>query len=176
MMTGVTKFLEKKLRLKVNVEKSSVDKPWNLKFLGFTFGYYRGIRRKVCLNSIRMFKRRVKEISRRIRGINVARVVSELNKYLRGWIGYYRFAEAKSVFKELDRWIRHRIRAMIWKQWGRRGYRELRKLGISVRLAWNTSKSAHGAWRLSNSPALTIALPVAYFDKLGLIQLMNFVN
>ncbi len=176
VMIGVTKFLEKKLKLKVNAEKSSVAKPWKLKFLGFTFISYRGIRRKVSPISVKRFKQKVKEISRRIRGICIDKVVSDLNKYLRGWSGYYRFAQTKSLFKELDRWIRRRIRAMIWKQWGRRGYRELRKLGVSVRLAWNTSKSAHGPWRLSKSPALSIALPTSYFDKLGLIRLMKFTN
>lgn len=176
VMAGVTKFLGKKLKLKVNVKKSSIEKPWNLKFLGFTFGYYRGIRRMVSPISVKRFKRRVRGISRRIRGISIDKVISEMNRYLRGWMCYYGFAQAKSIFKELDRWIRHRIRAMIWKQWGRRGYRELRKLGVSVRLAWNTAKSAHGPWRLSNSPARTIALPIAYFDKLGLIQLMNFTD
>lgn len=176
VMAGVTKFLGKKLKLKVNVKKSSIEKPWNLKFLGFTFGYYRGTRRMVSPISVKRFKRRVRGISRRIRGISIDKVISEMNRYLRGWMCYYGFAQAKSIFKELDRWIRHRIRAMIWKQWGRRGYRELRKLGVSVRLAWNTAKSAHGPWRLSNSPARTIALPIAYFDKLGLIQLMNFTD
>ena len=174
-MESITKFLEKRLKLKVNAKKSSVDRPWKRKFLGFTVTYRRGIRPKVAAESVNQFKHRIKDISRRIRGISLSKVIKEINKYLRGWAGYYRIVQAKSMFKELDRWIRRRIRAMIWKQWGRRGYRELTKRGVTRQLSWNTSKSAHGPWRLSNSPALTIALPTAYLDKLGLLQLKKLV-
>lgn len=175
VMESITKFLEKRLKLKVNERKSSVDRPWKRKFLGFTVTYRGGIRLKVAAESAKQFKHRIKKISRRIRGISLSKVIEEINKYLRGWAGYYKFAQVKSMFKEFDRWIRRRIRAMIWKQWGRRGYRELTKRGVTRQLSWNTSKSAHGPWRLSNSPALTIALPIAHFDKLGLLQLKKLV-
>ena len=90
-------------------------------------------------------------------------MVLELGVYLKGWMGYFGFTEVKSVFKELDQWIRRRLRSMLLKQWGSRGYRELRNRGVDRQLAWNTYKSAHGPWRLSHSPALEIALSVSFF-------------
>ena len=88
-----------------------------------------------------------------------------------GWHAYFNFTEVRHVLKELDSWVKRRLRCYLWKQWGRRGYWELRKLGVSRDLAWNTSKSAHGPWRLSRSPGLAFALPAKYFARLGLPRL-----
>lgn len=85
-----------------------------------------------------------------------------------GWRAYFGFTEILSPVRDLEKWIRRRLRSYLWKQWGRRGYRELRKRGVSVKLAWNTSKSAHGPWRLSKSPGLYYALSNKYFAGLGL--------
>jgi hypothetical protein len=97
----------------------------------------------------------------------------ELRRFLLGWRGYFGFAEVTSPLRDLEKWIRRRLRSYHWKQWGRRGYRELRKRGISRELAWNIAKSAHGPWRLSQSPALAIALPARYFAGLGLPNLVE---
>lgn len=167
VMASLTRFLGQRLRLDVNVSKSSVDRPWNRKFLGFSFTR-RDYRRKVSLAALKRFKDRIREITTRTRGRSIRTIVQDLRQYLRGWIGYFGFTEARSVFKELDSWIRRRLRCYIWKQWGRRGYKELRKRGVSRDLAWNTAKSAHGPWRLSRSPGLTIAIGVRYFVSLGL--------
>jgi hypothetical protein len=96
-----------------------------------------------------------------------------LSKTLLGWRSYYGFSEVPTPLQELEKWIRRRLRCYLWKQWGRRGYRELKRRGVSVDLAWNTAKSVHGPWRLSQSPALTIALSARYFRKLGLPRLVN---
>jgi RNA-directed DNA polymerase len=101
----------------------------------------------------------------------VRQVVRDVRQYVTGWYAYFGFVEVPSSFKELDSWLRRRLRCYLWKQWGRRRYRELRRRGVSRDLAWNTVKSAHGPWRLSRSPALAIALPGAYFDGLGLPRL-----
>ncbi|MCH9008888.1 maturase [candidate division KSB1 bacterium] len=114
---------------------------------------------------------RIRELSRRTRGHNIRKIIKELRRYLLGWFAYYGKSEYRSLFKELDSWIRRKLRCYHWKQWGRRGYRELRRRGVSCVLAWNTAKSAHGPWRLSRSPALSIALPGRYFDALGLPRL-----
>jgi RNA-directed DNA polymerase len=167
VMASLTRFLGQRLRLNVNVSKSSVDRPWNRKFLGFSFTR-RDYRRKISLAALKRFKDRIREITTRTRGRSIRTIVQDLRQYLRGWIGYFGFTEARSVFKELDSWIRRRLRCYIWKQWGRRGYKELRKRGVSRDLAWNTAKSAHGPWRLSRSPGLTIALGARYFVSLGL--------
>ena len=97
--------------------------------------------------------------------------MGELQRSLDGWYAYFGFTEAPSSVKELDTWIRRRLRGYLWKQWGRRQYRELRRRGVSRDLAWNTVKSAHGPWRLNRSPALAIALPGSYFDGLGVPRL-----
>jgi RNA-directed DNA polymerase len=168
VMASVTRFLECRLKLKVNEAKSAVDRPWNRKFLGFTFTNCRSIRRKVSKKSLVAFKAKVREVTGRTRGSTIRQVVAELRTFILGWRGYFGFAEVTSPLRDLDKWLRRRLRSYHWKQWGRRGYRELRKRGISRDLAWNTAKSAHGPWRLSQSPALTIALPARYFAALGL--------
>lgn len=173
VMASVTRFLERKLKLKVNAAKSAVDRPWNRKFLGFTFTRGRAPRRKVSAKALLVFKARVRELTGRTRGRTIRQIVKELRTYIIGWRGYFGFAEVDSPLLELDKWIRRRLRSYHWKQWGRRGYRELRKRGVSCVLAWNTAKSAHGPWRLSQSPALTIALPARYFAALGLPSLVE---
>lgn len=173
MMGSVIRFLECRLKLKVNEAKSAVDRPWNRKFLGFTFTNCRSIRRKVSEKSLVAFKAKVREVTGRTRGSTIRQVVAELRTFILGWRGYFGFAEVTSPLRDLDKWLRRRLRSYHWKQWGRRGYRELRKRGISRDLAWNTAKSAHGPWRLSQSPALTIALPARYFAALGLPTLVE---
>lgn len=173
VMASVTRFLERKLKLKVNQAKSAVDQPSNRKFLGFTFTRGRAPRRKVSEKAVLAFKAKVRELTCRTRGRTMRQIVMELRKYILGWRGYFGFAEVTSPLLDLDKWIRRRLRSYHWKQWGRRGYRELRKRGISRDLAWNTAKSAHGPWRLSQSPALAIALPARYFAALGLPNLVE---
>jgi RNA-directed DNA polymerase len=101
----------------------------------------------------------------------MVQIIAELKKSLLGWKAYFDVSEVKSPLQDLDKWIRRRLRCYHWKQWGRAGYRELRKRGIDRRLAWNTAKPAHGPWRLSGSPALYKALPNRYFMNLGLPSL-----
>jgi RNA-directed DNA polymerase len=97
--------------------------------------------------------------------------VGDLGRYLDGWYAYCGCTEVPSSVKELDSWSRRRLRCYLWKQWGRRRYRELRRRGVSRELAGHTVKSAHGPWRLSHSPALALALPRRYFDGLGVPRL-----
>lgn len=169
VLESVTRFLSSRLQLKVNEAKSAVGRPWERTFLGFTFD--RRLRRKVSLKALKAMKERVREKTWRTLGRRLQVTIDDLRRYLVGWKAYFSFAEVRSVLKELDSWIRRRLRCYLWKQWGRRGYRELRLRGVSRDLAWNTSKSAHGPWRLSRSPALAIALPGKYFAALGLPQL-----
>jgi hypothetical protein len=123
--------------------------------------------------ALKRFKAAVRRMTCRTRGVKIAKVIADLRKYLIGWQGYFGFSEAKSILKEMDSWIRRRLRCYIWKQWGRRGYRELKRRGVRGPLVWNTCKSAHGPWRLSRSPALAFALPGRYFDSLGLPRLFD---
>jgi RNA-directed DNA polymerase len=171
VLTSVTRFLARRLKLTVNAAKSAVDRPWRRTFLGFTFTGHRPNRRRVSEKALKACKQEVRRLTSRTRGVSLARVGGDLRQYLDGWYAYFGFAEAPSSFKELDSWIRRRLRCYRWKQWGRRRYRELRRRGVSRDLAWNTVKSAHGPWRISRSPALAIALPGSYFDGLGLPRL-----
>jgi RNA-directed DNA polymerase len=113
----------------------------------------------------------VRALTGRTRGRTIRQIVAELRQLTRGWRVFFGFAEGRSPLRDLDKWIRRRLRRYHSKQWGRRGYRELRKRGVGRQLAWHTVKSAHGPWRLSQSPALAIALPQRYFAALGLPSL-----
>jgi len=167
VMQSVTRFIEESLRLTVNARKSAVDRPWNRKFLGFTVSRT-GVKLKVADKAIEKLKNRVRELTRRTRGHRLSDIVAELKSALLGWKAYFGIAEVLSPLRDLDKWIRRKLRCYHWKQWGRAGYRELRRRGVSVRDAWHTSKSAHGPWRLSKTPALALALPARYFSSLGL--------
>jgi RNA-directed DNA polymerase len=116
-------------------------------------------------------KDRVWELTRRTRGTKIGVIVAELREFLLGWKAYFGIAEVLSPLRDIDKWVRRKLRCYLWKQWGSSGYRELRKRGVSVREAWNTSKSAHGPWRLSKTPALAMALPLRFFKSLGLPSL-----
>lgn len=170
VMVSLQRFIDDSLRLTVNPRKSAVDRPWKRTFLGFTFSR-RGLRLKVADKAIHKLKREVRRLSRRTRGHRFSRVIADLKSALLGWKAYFDFAEVLSPLRDLDKWIRRRLRSYIWKQWGRASYRQLRKRGVSRELAWNTAKSAHGPWRLSQSPALVFAFPTRFFTDLGLPQL-----
>jgi group II intron reverse transcriptase/maturase len=167
VMASVTRFVGKSLRLTVNRLKSAVDRPMNRKFLGFTVSR-NGAKLKVADKAIEKLKDRVRELTRRTRGTSIGAIVAELRETLLGWKAYFGIAEVLSPLRDIDKWVRRKLRCYLWKQWGPSGYRELRKRGVSVREAWHTSKSAHGPWRLSKTPALTIALPLRFFTHLGL--------
>jgi RNA-directed DNA polymerase len=170
VMKSIRHFLQTKLKLKVNDTKSAVDRPSNRKFLGFTLAARDG-RIKVSDKSLNSLKDKVRAITRRTRGYSFNQIIAELKITLLGWKAYFDIAEVVSPLSEIDKWIRRKLRCYLWKQWGNSGYRQLRKLGVKRFIAWNTAKSAHGPWRLSNSPALTQAMPNKYFTRLGLPEL-----
>ena len=156
VMQSLENFITRRLKLKVNKDKSAVGKPWARQFLGFSFFSRKGIKIKLAPKSLRKVKNRIRQLTRRTGGRNIQTVIKNLNMYLKGWMGYFGICETRQALIQLDKWIRRRLRCLLWKQWGRRGYRELRKRGVSVKLAWNTSKSAKGWWRISHSPAMYI--------------------
>jgi len=169
VLKSVSRFLSHRLKLSVNEAKSAVDRPWKRQFLGFTLSSR--MNRRISIKSIKRFKDRIREITGRVRGKRITEIIKELRRYMLGWQAYFNITEVRYVLRELDSWVKRRLRCYIWKQWGRRGYRELRRLGVSRDLAWNTVKSAHGPWRLSRSPGLAFALTAKYFAKLGLPRL-----
>jgi RNA-directed DNA polymerase len=175
VMGSISSFITRKLKLKVNQSKSRVGKLWECKFLGFRFVGGKESKRSIAPTSLARFKERVRELTRRTRGVTIERMIEQVNRYLIGWRGYYGFCETPSILKLLDSWIRRRLRSVVWKQWkrGKRRFAELRRLGVGADLAAQTAGSAHGPWRISRSPALSYALPNAYFDRLGLAKLID---
>jgi len=168
VMESLKRFIMTKLKLRVNEQKSAVARPWERKFLGFSFTANREPKRRIAPKAVLRFKEKVRELTRRTRGVKVEKMAEELSRYLRGWIGYFGRCQTPSVLEDLEKWTRHRLRSVIWKQWKRGTVRfaELRKRGVGKDLAAQTAGSAHGPWRLANSPALAFALPNAYFDSL----------
>ncbi len=166
VLQSISDYLDRKLKLRVNESKSKVARPRHCSLLGFSIG--KAGRVFVSDKSIRRLKDRIRELTGRNRGRRIEQIIREVAEYLRGWRQYFNYAYNKQMFRELTAWIKRRLRCYMWKQWGRAGYRELRKRGVSRDLAWNTCKSHHGPWRLSRSPALAYALTTGYFVEMGL--------
>jgi RNA-directed DNA polymerase len=174
-MQSVTSFLRRRLKLKVNEAKSAVARPQERKFLGFSFTSGAKPKRRIAPKALLRCKRRVRELTHRTRGVSVEQMTKELASYLRGWKGYFGYCQTPSVLRKLEAWMRRRMRSVIWKQW-KRGtvrFQRLRQRNIGRDLAAQTAGSPHGPWRLSDSPALQSALPIAYFDSLGLPRLLE---
>ena len=173
VMASISQYLTGKLKLRVNKEKSAVGKPQERKFLGFSFTGGMKPRRRIAPKAVLRLKERIRELTRRSRGISLERMVAEVTEYLRGWIGYFGYCETPTVLRDLDAWIRRRLRCVQWKQWKvmRRRYAELRKRGIGHELAISTAGSSYGPWKLSRSLAMSMALSNAYFATLGLPKL-----
>jgi RNA-directed DNA polymerase len=170
---SITGFITRRLKLKVNEQKSAVARPVERKFLGFSFTGAKEPKRRIAAKALLRFKRRVRELTGRTRGIGIEQMTKELASYLRGWKSYFGFSETPSVFRELDKWIRRRLRSVVWKQWkrGRVRFQRLSARGVSKTLAAQTAGSALGPWRLADSPAMHYAFPIAYFDALGVPRL-----
>ena len=173
VMASVEGFLTKRLKLKVNKAKSAVARPSKRKFLGFCFMSGKQPRRRIAPQSLVRLRSRVRDLTRRTRGKSLTQIAKELSVYLIGWRGYFGFCETPSVLRDLDQWTRRRLRAIAWTQWkrGPTRFAELRRRGVGRDLAAQAAGSPRGPWRLSNSPALTIALPNAFFTSLGLAPL-----
>jgi RNA-directed DNA polymerase len=173
VMESITRFIATKLKLKVNESKSAVARPWERKFLGFSFTNAGIPKRRIAPKAVDRFKERIRELTSRTRGVSTERMAEELTRYLRGWLGYFGKCQTPSVLQSLEEWTRRRLRSAIWKQWKRGSVRfaELRKRGVGKGLAASTAGSAHGPWRLADSPGLHLALSNAYFDSLGIPRL-----
>lgn len=150
VMQSVSRFIQRRLKLKVNEAKSAVARPQQRKFLGFSFTGGAEPKRRIAPKALHRCKQRIRELTRRTRGISLPQMTKELASYLRGWKSYFGYCQTPSVLHGLDQWIRRRLRSMIWKQRKRRA-----------------------SWRLANSPVLSAAFPIAYFDSLGLPRLFG---
>ena len=173
VMESVTRFVEGKLKLKVNREKSAVDRPWNRKFLGFSFLRDKKATIRLAPQTISRFKEKVRELTSRTRSMSMESRIMQLNRYLIGWMGYFRIASAKGHCERFDQWIRRRLRMCLWKQWKRvrTRIRELRALGVPEWACFVMANSRRGAWEMSRNT--NNALPTSYWKAKGLKSLLT---
>ncbi len=179
VMESITKFLDKRLRLKVNEAKSAVGRPWERKFLGFTFTSQMNPRRRIAPAALLRVKEKIRAITTRKRGNTLEQIIGELKSYLRGWLNYFGFCETPTPLRDLEQWLRRKLRCLIWKRWkrGTTRYKRLREMGLSHRQAQlGAGNGSRGPWRMSGSPPLHSALSIAYFRSLGLPELRCSVN
>ncbi len=176
VMKSITRFLERRLRLRVNAEKSAVARPWERKFLGYSLTSNREPRLKVARESVRRLKGKLREIFRRGRGRNLSKLIEdELTPLLRGWMNYFRLAEVKGIFEELDGWIRRKLRCLIWRQWQRTPARAkgLMKRGLDEVQAWKSATNGRGPWWNAGASHMHAAFPKSHFDRCGLLSLLE---
>ena len=172
---SVTRFLERKLKLKVNEEKSAVDRPWKRKFLGFSFTMQKEARIRIAPKSLKRLKAKIRELTKPTRSISMEERIRLLNQYLMGWMGYYALIETPHPLKQLEEWIRRRLRSCLWQQWKRvrTRIRELRALGLKEKQILEIANTRKGAWRISKTPHLHKALGIAHWQSRGLKSLVQ---
>ena len=173
VMDRMKQFIEKKLKLKVNERKSAVARATARKFLGYSFLKWKGLfRRRIATRSLERLKDKLRDLTRRTTGEPLSQLITRVNRLVNGWVGYYRLAETPTIFQELDEWLRHRFRQLLWKRWKRpkTRYRELMARGVPALSAREVSGSGKGPWRLSASPPVHQALNNAYWRAQGLLS------
>src|ERR1700687_2515814 len=174
VMESISRFITQKLKLKVNEAKSAVARPQERKFLGFSFTAGPDIKRTIAPKSLDRFKQRIRDITRRAKGVSIKTTMEELAQYMRGWRGYFGFCETPEELIALTRWVRLRLRAALWRQWKTPSRRRaaLIALRVSGELS-NTSGSGRGPWHIARSKALSVGLSNAHFKSLGLPPLVE---
>lgn len=179
VMKSITNFVENKLRLRINQDKSAVDYPYKRTFLGYSFTWGEHPKIRVPAESVKRFKTKAKQILRRGRGRNVGRLIKEdINPLIRGWINYFKLTETKRFAEEMDGWIRRKLRNILWRQWKtpQTRYKNMLKLGLSEERAKLSSNNGQGAWWNSGQQHMNACLKKRYFDKIGLISMLDFVT
>jgi RNA-directed DNA polymerase len=175
VMASISQYLSERLKLTVNQTKSAVDRPWKRTFLSYRMTWHRKPRLTVAKKAVARLKANLKTIFRRGRGKSIQATIEETTPKLRGWIAYFRYAEVKGIFEELDGWLRRKLRRILWKQWKRPYTRakSLMRRGLSEATAWRSATNGHGPWWNAGAAHMHKAVPKSYFDKRGLVSLMN---
>jgi len=174
VMESITRFLEKRLRLKVNQEKSAVGRPWMRKFLGYSMTWHKVPRLKVAPESVRRLKGHIRELLRKGRGRAVGQVIAQLAPLLTGWTEYFRLAAVKSTFEQLDEWLRRKLRCILWRQWKkpRTRAKRLMERGLEQTRAYTSAFNGHGPWWNAGASHMNAAVPVKWFAQQGLVSLL----
>ena len=175
VMQAVTAFLERRLKLKVNASKSAVARPWQRKFLGYSMTWHKKPKLKIAQPSRERLAENVRKTLREARGGSLKRAIERLNPVLRGWVAYFRLTEVKGVLEELDGWIRHKLRALLWRQWKRvyTRVKHLMRAGIDRQRAWLSATNGHGPWWNGGASHMNAAYPKSWFDRMGLVSLLD---
>jgi hypothetical protein len=175
VMQSIRHFLQERLKLRLNEQKSTVDRPWKLQFLGFSMFKRKGkVHLRLAPRTIKRVKEQIRAITARSKSVSLAERIKRLNAYLGGWIGYFALAETPSVFQELEGWLRRRLRMCLWKQWKRvrTRYRELRALGLPEWVVHEFANARKGPWRMAHGP-MNRALGTTYWQAQGLKSLTD---
>jgi len=175
VLASLEKFLGKRLRLKVNQEKSAVGRPWDRKFLGYSFTEEPRPRKKVSPKSEKRLKEKLKPLWKKGRGRSIKTTIVEVNKATSGWVSYYRLSEVEWLFRKLDKWIRRKLRRILWHHWKRprTRFKQLMKRGVSRKLARATAYAGCGPWRCAALPGMNMAVPNDALKQLGLKSLLD---
>ena len=175
VMASITNYLSERLKLTVNQAKSAVDRPWKRSFLSYSMTWHRKPRLTVDKKAVARLKANLKKIFRQGKGKNIQTTIEEMTPKLSGWVIYFRHSEVKGSFEELDGWLRRKLRRILWKQWKRPYTRakNLMRWGLSEATAWRSATNGRGPWWNAGAAHMNKAVPKSYFDKLGLVSLMN---
>ena len=176
VLASVKDFLQRQLKLKVNMEKSAVARPWERKFLGYSMTFHIQPRLKVARESVKRLREKLKESFHRAKGRRLDRFIEqELNPILRGWGNYFQLAEVEGTFEELEQWVRRKLRQMLWRQWKRNHTRAARLIqrGLATERAWKSAGNGRGSWWNAGASHMNEAFPKSYFDHMGLVSLLN---
>lgn len=178
VLRSITNFVEAKLRLRVNQDKSAIGRPWERVFLGYSFTVHKQTKIRVPEKSVKRFKAKIKQVFRRGRGRNIGKLINEeLNPLIRGWINYFKLTETKKFAEDLDGWIRHRLRNIIWRQWKKpkTRYRKMLLLGLAEERARLSAFNRRGAWWNSGKSHMHACFKKKYFDKIGLVNMLDVI-
>jgi group II intron reverse transcriptase/maturase len=174
VMESLTRFLVRRLRLKVNMAKSAVARPWNRKFLGYSMTTHYKPKLKVAPESVKRLKAKLRDIFRRGRGRNLHRVIAEVNEATLGWMNYFRLSQVKGVIEDFDKWIRHKLRCILWRQWKRPWTRikKMMALGLEEERARRSAFNGRGPWWNSGASHMNACVTAAFLRRQGLISLL----
>lgn len=174
-MDAMTDYLEQKLKLRVNRDKSAVARPWQRKFLGYSVTWHKQVRLKIADSSLKRLKDKVREIVVGNASRNLGQTIAALNPVLRGWTSYFRLTEVKGVLQALDGWIRRKLRCLLWRQWKRPATRNkrLQARGLDGTRAWTSASNGRGPWWNAGASHMNAAYPKRFFDQLGLVSLLD---
>ena len=177
VMNSVTRFLEQRLRLQVNLEKSAVDRPWKRSFLGYSLTWHKLTRLRIAQKSQQRLQDKLRQLLRKSRGRALRHTIAQLAPVLRGWAAYYQLSQGRRPLETLDGWVRRKLRLVLWRQWKRvvTRARNLMRLGLAEVRAWTSATNGRGPWWNSGASHMNAALPKKVFNRWGLVSLLDTV-